>query len=811
MKKLISVFVLTLMATSIGLAQVGEGTVTGTIYDQNNQPVPYASVAIYDSTQTNVLTGASSDTTGSFRIELEPGSYVLRATFLSFSPHVEPFDLSAGETIDFGKITLTPTTETMDEVYVRGQRSRMEMSFDKRVFNVGRDITSMGGSAINVLNNVPSISTDIDGNISLRGNESVRVLINGKPSSMVSGDVDALRSLSASMIKSVEIITNPSAKYAAEGSGGIINIILKKERERGLNGNVSVGGGYPEEYEGSVNLNYRVGDVNWFMNGGMDYRSEPEAGSSFQRFAGPDTTYMYSEVTDAQESELDGDLRLGADFYLSETEVLTASAYLSAERERNNEDVLYTDMEYAPNAMTGDVIRRIQRNNVEEGYERNLDLNLDYEKEFDGDDHKLVADASFDISSENSNTKIQEIVRQGSDDPLRQRAEDNEQEMDLRFNAEYKRPLGEKGKLEAGVRTDTEWMDTGYNAATLVNGTWQQEPAYNQNFLYMENVNAAFAILGTEVGDFSGQIGLRLENTNIRTEIEKTGQVNEQHYVNLFPSIFLNYAFNEQQSVQISYSRRLSRPWSRSLIPFVDFGDPRSQWTGNPNLTPEFSNSYEAGYLHYWGSGSLLTSFYYRHRTDVIEDITEQRNGVIYRFPINFATEKAWGVEFSADQTIIDGLTLTGNANLFRSQTEGTYQNQSFSSDAQNFQARLQLRWEIIDGLHYQASMRYRGPSDTPQGSRNGMTMMDTGISYDLLNERAKLTFNVEDVFNDQNFSNTVTTDGNPNTDFYSHREFSWSTRSFSINFQYFFGREQDQRRGGGGSDGGGPEEGGNF
>lgn len=804
MKHLVSTFLAFLLIAPAAWAQSNEATLTGQIYEQNNQPVPYASVAVYDSSESNVVTGASSDSSGTFSIDIDPGRYVLKITFLSFKPYVQPFEVNEGETRNFGDITLEPTSETMDELVVRAERSQMEMSFDKRVFNVGRDITSLGGSAINVLDNVPSISTDIDGNISLRGNQSVRVLINGKPSSMVSGDVDALRSLSASMIKSVEIITNPSSKYAAEGSGGIINIILKKERERGLNGSASVGTGYPEEYEGSVNLNYRVGNVNWFMDLGTDYRSEPEAGSSFQRFAGPDTSYMYREQTDAEESEIDGDFRFGADFYLTDTQTLTASTYLSAERENNTEDVRYTDYEYVQGAMSGDVIRQINRENVEEQNQRSFDFNLDYENKIDGDDHKLVADASFDISGEKSNTDIEELVQQGSADPLQQRATDKEDEIDLRFNVEYERPLGENGKFEAGVRTDSEWMDTGYTAETLENGSWVEEPAYNQNFLYMENVNAAFAILGSEFGNFSGQVGLRLENTNIRTEIESTGDVNKQNYLNLFPSVFLNYAFNDQQSVQISYSRRLRRPWSRSLIPFVDFDDRRSQWTGNPNLTPEFSNSYEAGYLHYWGSGSLLTSFYYRHRTDVIERITEQRDGVLFRFPINFATEKAWGVEFSADQRIADVFTLTGNANLFRSDTEGSYQQQFFSSDAQNFQARMQLRWEIVDGLNYQASMRYRGPSDTPQGSRNGMTMMDTGIAYDLMDERAKVSLNVRDVFDQQNYNSTVNTDGNPNTNFFSQRQFSWSTRSFSLNFQYFFGREQnDRRRGAGGSDNG--------
>ena len=806
MKKLLSTLSLLFLFSIPALAQ-SDGSISGTVLDQEDEPLSSASVAIYDSTQSNIVTGASTNAEGSFSIDISPGQYVLKVTFLSFRPHTQEIQISGGETVDLGTINMTPTSESLGELFVRAEQSEMQMNFDKRTFQVGQDITSLGGSAVDVLNNVPSVSTDIDGNISLRGNESVRVLINGKPSSMVSGDVDALNSIPATMIKSVEIITNPSARYAAEGSGGIINIILKKDQRRGFNGNFQVGTGLPEEYEGSANINYRVGDVNWFFNGGLDYRSEPEGGSAFQRFSGPDTTYMYREQTDSQESELDGDLQFGADFYLSETQVLTASAYLSAEREENNEDITYTDLEYSPGAFNGDILEEIYRENRQDGDEGDIDINLDYENKIDGDDHKLVADASFDISREKATNNIEETVRQGNQDPLMQRAIDEEEEMDLRFNAEYERPLFGDGKLEAGLRSDTEWMDNSYRAETLVNGNWISEENYTDNFLYTENVNAAFAILNYEWSSLSGQVGLRLENTNIRTEVKSDNTIVTQNYLNLFPSVFLSYSFNEQQSVQVSYSRRLRRPWSRALIPFNDFDDQRSQYTGNPNLTPEFSNSYELGYLHYWNTGSLLTSFYHRYRTDVIERITEAQQGVTRIFPINLATEKAWGVEFSADQEIADQLNLTANANLFQSNSEGTYQSQVFSSESENFRARMRLRWEIVDGLNYQASMRYRGPSETTQGRREGMTMMDTGLSKDIMNGKAKITLNIRDLLDSQNFNYTADTDGNPNTDFYTQREFSWSSRSATISFQYFFG-EQEQRRRNPGRNGNGPEGG---
>ena len=816
MKQLLSSLSLLLLIPLFTLAQ-SNGTITGTVVNEEKDPMPSTSVAIYDSSESDVITGASTNVSGSFSINIDSGSYVVEITYLSYQPFRQKVEVSEGETMDLGTITMTPSSEELGELLVRAEKSEMQMNFDKRTFQVGQDITSLGGSAVDVLNNVPSVSTDIDGNISLRGNESVRVLINGKPSSMVSGDVDALNSIPASMIQEVEIITNPSSKYAAEGSGGIINIILKDDQRRGLNGSFEVGTGLPEEYEGSTNLNYRVGDVNWFLNGGLDYRSEPEGGSSFQRFRNPqtNTSYMYSEETDAEESELDGDIRFGADFYLTDTQVLTASVYGSSEREKNKEDIRYTDMEYREDSFNGPVIAEYIRYNDEQGDESDIDFNLDYENKIDGDDHKLVADASFDISSEETTTNIEEEILTGNQNPLTQRATDGEEEMDFRFNTEYERPLLGDGKLEAGVRSDFEWMDNTYQAETLENGSWDIERDFTNNFKYMENVNAAFTTIGYEWNSLSGQVGLRLENTRIHTEVKNPPNpnedgINKQNYLNLFPSMFLSYSFNEQQSVQVSYSRRLRRPWSRMLIPFNDFDNKRSQFTGNPNLTPEFSNSYELGYLHYWNSGSLLTSFYHRYRTDVIERITESQEGQegTIRRPINLATEKAWGVEFSADQEVADQLNLTANANLFRSNSEGTYKNQVFSSESENFRARMRLRWEIIDGLNYQASMRYRGPSNSTQGRREGMTMMDTGLSKDLMDGKAKLTLNIRDLLDSQNFNYTANTDGNRRTDFYSQREFSWSSRSATISFQYFFGdRDRNQQQRGQRGDNGGPED----
>lgn len=686
-----------------------------------------------------------------------------------------------------------PVSQTMDEMVVRAERSRMSWRFDKRVFRVGSDIVSLGGSALSVLTNVPSLVVDMDGKLSLRGNSSVRVLINGSASSMVSEDVSALRSIPASMIERVEIITAPSSKYSAEGSGGIINIVLKKKKELGFNGSVNAGVGYPSDHEVGADLNYRVNNVNFFVGGGLAYRRDSEEQTSFQRFSSPDTAYMYREVTDDVESEYDADVRVGADFFLSKKERLTASAYLEVENGKNESDVIYTDYAYEAGAIHADpafdavTLQRVLREKVGDPEEKQLEFNLEYENSYDGEEHRLTAEVDFDISREQEHAGI--IERTGSDDidPLFQRVRNSQESMSFSAEADYIRPLGQNGKLETGVRASFDRFENSYRFERRQNGSWGTVPAFDNDFIFDDNVNAAYLIVGSEFGSFSGQAGLRLENTRIHYRLGNSGAENEQSYTNLFPSAFLSYSFDEQQSAQLSYSRRLNRPRSRMLLPFTDYSDSRSRFAGNPDLRPEYSNLFEAGYLRDWESGSLLASLYYRRRSNVIERITIiDGDGLTRWLPINLATEDARGMEFSIDQEIIDGLTVTANVNAYRAQTDGRFQGQLMTSDTETFQARFGVRWKMGDVWNLQASARHRAPRETTQGRRAAMTFVNAGASRELLGERAAISLNVRNIL-DSGYESTVTDDGDPVTDFYSHREFRWFSRSFSLSLQYHF------------------------
>ncbi len=788
--KSIFIFLILLLFPLAGWAQNGaskSATIRGTIVDNSGNPLTGANVALQNSSGSTV-TGASSDQDGHFAIQIKPGQYVIEVTFVSYKSHHQKVSVEAGKTVDVGKIELQPTSHKLGELVVRGEKSEMTMGFDKRTFNVGKDITSLGGSAVNVLRNVPSISIDINGDISLRGNQSVRILINGHPSRFVGNGIQALRSIPSNLIKKVEVITNPSAKYSAEGTGGIINIILVKDRLLGFNGSASVNTGYPQNHGVSANLNYQVGNFNWFANTSFGYRKRPRSGNSFQRFADPDTSYMYRDETDEDESNIRGNLRLGADYYLTKKQTLTASTYLGLSHRNNDNDITYTDLAYSRGALDGNVLERELRANGETRRRNNYNFNLRYENRINGSQQKLTASARYGISHEPENSSIVQTILEGNGSPQHERTGSHEKRNRFRLNVEYKQPLGDTGKLEAGLRSSTRWNDNSQTVEELQNGTWTPITGYNGNFSYRQNVNSAYVTLGKKLGNFSGELGLRLENTRIRTELKKTQTVNTQNYLNLFPSVFLNYAFNHKNSLQVSYSRRLRRPWSRMLLPYSDYSNSRRQRTGNPKLSPEFSNSFEGGYLRSWEGGSLLTSFYFRHRTGVIEHITEHRGNALVSFPINLATEKAWGIELSANQDIFHGLSLWANMNFYRSDRDGKYQSQIFSSESKSMRARIRLRWDFESTWHLQAALRYRGPHNTTQGRSEGSESMNTGLSHDILNGKARISLGIRDVLDSRNFDNVQTTDGNlTTTDFYSSRHFSWSSRTFTLSFRYFF------------------------
>lgn len=810
-KLLLLLFVFLSAAYSLKGQDASDGLIHGTVVDENDMPVPNASIALYEAENESagVVTGTASGEDGSFELEASAGSYVVRVTFISYTAYQDELELSGDETVDLGMIKLSPSTSELDEVEVRAERSSMQMNFDSRIFNVGQDIVSMGGSALDVLDNVPSITTDFEGNVSLRGNQGVQILINGRPSSLVESGTDALSTIPSSMISEVEIITNPSARYSAEGTAGIINIVLRDNANLGFNGSIDANTGHPQNHEIGANLNYHVNNINWFLGGNLEYESEPNSGERYQMFSSPDTTYIYNQSSESRDREFEWDLRFGADIYLPASQLLNFSVRLDPESANEEEDVIYRDFfidpdvreqidNQGPNSQIypDEILQEVLRQEAEEARETDWDFRMQYEKKFnDNSDHLLSAEIDYELTSSREDSDLEESIMGSQAAPLLERTSNTDDGRDLRMDVDYEQPLGENGRFEAGFRSSFEWLDNDYLVERRENGTWIELDEFNDSFNYHENVNALYTSLAGGFGSFSYQLGLRAEQTVIETELIQTGEKNDQNYLNLFPSFFLSYEFNERNSVQASYSRRLRRPWSRMLLPFANYSDSRNLRSGNPNLMPEFGNSYEAGYLRYWDTGSVLTSFYYRYRTDVFEDITiDEGDGINRRLPINLATEQAWGVEFTADQELFSGMQLLGSLNLYQSESEGVYEGQTLTSDGESFMARLRMRWRFLESWNAQASLMYRGAEQTTQGRENGSSFVNFGIAKELFGRRGTLSLSVRDLFNARGHDEVI-------NDLYTYavNDFQWSSRSARLTFRYNFSTTSQQGGGGGG------------
>lgn len=758
----------------------------------NDEIVPFANIALRTPESEELLTGTTSDDTGEFSISAAPGSYLIVISYVAYEQRRVEAEISAGETLNLGRIELQPDEAELEEVVVERERSYMEMSFNSRSFNVGRDITSLGGDALDVLDNVPSITIDFEGNVSLRGNQSVQILINGKPSSIVRDGTDGLSRIPANLIDEIEIITNPSARYSAEGTGGIIDVKLKEGVELGFNGSIQANTGSPQDHGLGVNLNYQKNNINWFLGVNGEFERKPETGRTFQSFSG-DTTYVFREISDVTETEGEGEVFFGADFYLPNDQTITASFDAERERGREDRDLSYADFQPGQPGIYREVFddwqvnQQYTRRNLEDAYEWDYEARLQYENRFDkSGDHRLLADASFEFGSDEETIGITQLqsTNVAGFDPRRTFLDETYRE--FRFDVDYERAINEGAKLEAGMRLDFDWEDSNYRDEIFLDNNWQ--PRQNggvvaQNFSYLENVNALYATYSGSFGDFTYQAGVRAENTRIETELKQTEEVNDQNYLNLFPSSFLSYTISEQNSLQLSYSRRISRPWSGLLLPFEEQRDSRNIRVGNPGLKPEYGNSFELGYLRRWESGSVLTSFYYRYRTDVIERVFNvDGDGFTTRRPINLATENAFGVELSADQDIFDNFQLSASMNVFQSERDGTFEGRQYRSESESFTSRMRLRWRFLEGWNLQSNLFYRGPQNTTQGTRGASTYLGAGISKRIFDGQGRISLSARDITNSRNSAREVF-----QPDSYTNSSYNWSSRSLRLSFNYNF------------------------
>ncbi len=793
-------------------------TITGTVLDQEtNQPLEYATLVLQSLRNPDRITGGISDATGKFEVEAFPGRYDVRVEYLSYKTH-ELKAQTYRESTDIGIIKLSIDAEQLEAVEVVGERTTVELRLDKKVYNVGSDLTVKGGSVTDVLDNVPSVSVDVEGNISLRGNESVRILINGKPSALSGLSPDALQQLPAEAIEKVEVITNPSARYDAEGTAGILNIILKQSKTTGLNGSFSANVGTPTSYGGNLSLNLRRDHFNIFTNTSYRYRSGPgNALFEQENFNSDGSTASFQDEIRAYERQRDGfNTNIGIELFIDSTSSITNSFVYRKSNGDNEVDIDFENFD-------ANRIPTIQRNRFtnELEDEENIQYSINYQKKFNDDGHELKIDYQYSTGSELENSLINEtILNDNSSLPTEQTINDESQKREL-IQMDYVLPFGKdnRSQFELGYRGTFNNFNTDFDFGVLEGGVLDSNPNFSNELNYKEYVNAFYTQLGSKFGKFNALGGLRVETSDIGIELVETDDVTNKKYTNWFPSIFLGYEFSEKEQLTISYSRRLRRPRSRFINPFPSRSSNTNLFQGNPDLDPTYTDAYDFGYLKRWEKLSVNSSIYLNKSTGVFQFIVQETgdfvsidnpddpaNPVVVpiqaRTPINLATDSRYGGELTTTYIPKRGWRLTWNVNVFQQQLRGDYtyinfQNEEITQvfDADNFTwfSRFSAKVPLPGKIDFQANAFYRGPNKNAQSKSKGILSSNLAFSKDVIKDKGTLSLNVRDLFNSRKRRSETRTEN-----VFSYSEFQWRQRQINLSFLYRFNQKKNQRQRGG-------------
>lgn len=746
-----------------------QGIVKGKVLSKStNEPLEFINVTVMNKGQTKILKGAITDMSGNFSIAgLANGSYDMNISFMGYKTAKRSFVISNdSKTKNFAVIYLADDTHTLSEVTVTGQRSEMKLEVDRKSFSVDQQISNAGGSASEALENIPSVEVDNDGNISLRGNTSVEVWINGKASGLTSDNrAEILQQLPAESIDRIEVIDNPSAKFSAEGSAGIINIVLKKDRKAGYYGSVQASADTRKGASTSFNINYNSSLLDAYLNVGYRHRADKGGSMSRQTYLQTNTYQNYDSGSDNLGNNLFS--RAGITWHATKKDDLSLSGMMMVGGHNNLSETPYhygtigaaTDSYMMMRRTLGKTAMSMYYGEL--NYRHNfsdthfLDFVVNYNK-WKGDNDNYYQDSTEYYNDASLPTEYDYQYR-----PMYMNSNTWEVKLD------YENPITDNLKLQAGYQGRFSHENTPQESYIDGNswdgGNVVEDQAYYNRFIYNMDLHALYATASYSLGKFGVMAGLRGEYWRVNTEsysweqehdASKRDPAFKKDYFELFPSVFLSYQITPTQQLQLNYTRRLRRPWGGQLNSFKNTRDATVISYGNPELTPEFSNSFSLNYLKTWTQHSLLVSAYYRPTTDVMQRINYQssEDGLMYQTNFNVAKSTSTGLEMTAKNKLWRILDITTSANLYYYKLDGF----NFDIDGQtvtgegshNFtwNARMQASLMLPYDISFQATGRYRSRQVITQGHSDPMYTLDMGLRKSFLNKNLVLSINCRDV-----------------------------------------------------------------
>lgn len=819
MKKIALLFILTFSVSSYAQLDKSKiakpGIISGKVVDQKTkEALPYVNIVIKDAAK-KIITGGITELDGKFRIKNIPeGISLLEVQFIGYKTFTREININNKKRkINFGTIPLSEDATTLDEVVVRAEVSTVVQKIDRKVINVGKDLTSAGATASELLNNVQSVSVDSQtGNLSLRGNSNVRVLVDGKPTNISTAQL--LQQIPSTSIKSIELITNPSAKYNPEGMSGIINIILNKRANIGFNGSINTGitHGINTRYNGSLDMNYKTGKVNFYTNLGYNSGKQDNKGHVTRSGAGASTQNF--KFNNDNKSYL---AKIGADIYLDDKNTL--SFYTT----QNRRDGLNNGLTVVNvnNAIVINSPNDVDNENISGTY------NMNYKIDFDKKGHNLEFEATYSNSDNSENAITSETIIPNNDPKFKFTNYYNTIKRDRNntlINLDYTNPVSKNGKLELGFEyrtnkttsnneTDREAYKLDDNGNFVLDNSNNKiiEAVGNSSFRYDRKMYSGYINYGHKFDKVTMQLGARFEQYNVDADFNKPGKTlpYTESIFSVYPSAFFTFNPSDKNQFQLSYSRRVDRPSIQQVNPIREWSTPLVSSLGNTKLLPQFTNSFEVNYTRRIKKGSLTFGTFFRRVNDEIstilyKDPNDDTDTKQIKSDDNFDGNNRYGFEMSSNYRVTSWWRANASLDFYSQTLKGVVSGNQSEVTNNAFNARLSNSFTASKKLRFQLFAMYRGANKNLQFDVDPMWMVNTGASYRVLKGKGNLTFRVNDIFQGMKFK------FNSSVPFTQNGQFNWESRTAYIGFNYRFGggknkakqrrrRDNNEKQGGGG------------
>jgi len=725
------------------------GTIRGQVVEESQKrPLPFVNVLLERTSDSTLVTGTATDKNGKFVfLEVEVGEYFCRCSLIGYRAKLTvPILIDAQHrNADLGRLGLRETAVNLDEVLVTGQKALQNNAIDRKIYNVDQDLMSKAGSASELLQNVPSVTVDIDGNVSLRGSSNVLMLINGKNSSLMGRNrAEVLQQIPASTIERFEVITNPSAKYKPDGTSGIINIVLKKSTSVGLNGSITANAGNQGRYNGNIRLNYSPGDFNLY--GSYSYRQDSRNRINSDSRIQSDSALSYFRQDLASYADpVSHMINLGFEWDLNEANSAGASGHYFHNA--------FTRTEYATNLLQN--VDRVSteaydRNRLDYEYQEDYGFDAFFEHKFPDEDHKLKTEFSFSGHPEKEDNRYTNLFSLPAGPTQYDNTLIKPLENKTQLSLDYSDPLTEHSTLEAGYAGEFNHGDYNFNVSyfDLNQQAFVTDFGKTSHFIFDETIHALYATYRQSFGAFGLLAGLRTEQSYTTSNLVTLDSVLSNSYFKVYPTLHLSYQISEAAELQLNYSRRVHRPESDDLNPFPEYRDPRNIQAGNPALMPEFIHSVEFGCKLQNSLMSVIPSLYYRYTSNRFTSVTKVLNdSTLLTTRTNLANDQSAGLEVIVSANLGDVFASNMSVNIFYDQIDATNLGYGANKSVITWSGALTASINVVKGTMFQLNTNYNAYRLTPQGESRPSYVVNIGARQDLLDEKLSVSLTVADLF----------------------------------------------------------------